>query len=447
MLLRILRETLFRRKKRVALAVLAVLIGSSLATALLSVSSEVLERFTREMRAYGANILLTPESDSLQLEIGGVSYTPAGSQQFIDEDDLIKLKTIFWRNNITGFAPFLNVIATTANGEPLALTGTWFEKELTLPEGASLTDGVSTKSKTVEAVTFKAGVKPISPWWKVKGDWVADDDFDSAIVGAAIVERMGLSVGDSFVVSRDDQTKPLRVSATVSTGGYEDNQVFVSLPVAQRLLGIEKGASRVLISALTLPKEKLAPDIRDKRPEEMTPAEYEKWYCSPIIDAVITQIEEVIPGADAKPIRQISEAEGSFATKVQLLIFTVTAVALLASALGVMTTMTAAVLERQGEIGLMKAVGAENVQIATIFLAEAAVVGLIGGALGFVGGYGLAGYIGAKVFNVAITPGPFVLPVSLLLAVAVALLGSAIPVRRAVQIEPVDLLRRAGGIA
>lgn len=446
MLFRILRETLFRRKKRVALAIAAVLIGSSLATALLSVSSDILDRFTKEMRSYGANILLTPELASLQLEIAGISYAPAGSQELINEDHLIKLKAIFWRNNITGFAPFLNAIVTTENGEPLALTGTWFEKEMTLPKGTSLSDGASSASNTSEPISFKAGVKPISPWWKVKGKWVSDDDLDSAIVGSSIADKMNLAIGDTFVVKYREQSKTLRVSGIVSTGGYEDSQVFVTLPTAQGLTGIDKGASRVLVSALTMPKEKLAPDIRDKRPEEMTPAEYEKWYCSPVIEAVITQIKEVIPGIEAKPIRQISDAEGAFATKIQLLLFIVTAVALLTSALGVMTTMTAAVLERQTEIGLMKAIGAENTQVAMIFLAEATVIGIVGGALGFLGGYALAGYIGVQVFNVAIVPSPFVLPVSLLLAIGVALLGSAIPVRRAIQIEPIHLLRGAGGI-
>ena len=447
MLFRILRETLFRRKQRVILSVLAVLIGSSLATALLSVSSDILDRFTKEMRAYGANILLTPESDSLQLEVGGISYTPAASQQYIDEENLIKLKTIFWRNNITGFAPFLNVIANTQNGDQIALTGTWFDKELTLPKGSELSSGVSDKSNTSDALTFKAGVKPISPWWKVKGNWVDDKDLDSALVGSAVAESMKLNVGDTFTVAYKDRTKELRVAGILKTGGYEDNQVFVSLPTAQRLLGIDKGVSRVLVSALTMPKEKLAPDIRDKRPEDMTPAEYEKWYCSPIIDAVITQIKEVMPGTEAKPIRQISDAEGAFAVKIQLLVFIVTAVALLTSALGVMTTMTAAVLERQGEIGLMKAIGAQNLQVAMIFLAEATIIGIIGGIFGFAGGYALATYIGIKVFNVAIVPGPLILPVSLLLAIGVALLGSAIPVRRAIQVEPVNLLRRSGGVA
>lgn len=445
MLLRILRETVLRRKKKVGLAVLAVLIGSSLATALLSISNEILDKISREMRVYGANILVTPTSESLRIEIGGTSISPKGSQTFINEDDLIKLKTIFWRNNILGFAPYLNVVVNV-NNTPVVLTGTWFEKEITLKKGTPLATGSAATSAATEPIIFKAGVKPISPWWKVSGRWVDDAEPNSAILGNAIAEKLKLKVGDTFIVERREASETLYVAGILNTGGYEDNQIFTPLSTAQRLLGIEKGANRVLVSALTMPKEKLAPDIRNKRPEEMTPAEYEKWYCSPTIDAIVTQIKEVIPNVEARPIRQISEAEGAFAIKVQLLVLMITVVALFASALGVATAMSASVSERQSEIGLMKAIGADSAQIAMIFLAEAAIIGASGGILGFASGYLLTSYMGVKVFNVAVVPGPFVFPTSLALAVAVALIGSALPVRRAMRIEPVILLRRTGGV-
>ncbi|MCL5959787.1 MAG: ABC transporter permease [Chloroflexi bacterium] len=211
--------------------------------------------------------------------------------------------------------------------------------------------------------------------------------------------------------------------------------------MAQELVGVPVGADQVLVSALTLPKEKLAPEIRNKKPEEMTPKEYETWYCSPVVEAIVTQIKEAIPDVEAKPIRQISEAEGSFVTKVELMILLVTVVALAASALGVMTTVTTTVLERRSEIGLMKAIGADNRQVATIFLAEAATVGLIGGGLGFLAGYQLARFIGSSVFNSSVSMNLLVMPVTLALAIGVAMIGSALPMRNAMRIQPVILLK------
>lgn len=218
-------------------------------------------------------------------------------------------------------------------------------------------------------------------------------------------------------------------------------QIFVPLPTAQALLGLSRGADKVLVSALTLPDDKLRSDLQGLDPAKMTPEQYATWYCSPIMGAVVTQIKEVLPATSVKPIRQIAEAEGVFVSKVGFLATLLTVTALAASALAVMTTMTAVVLERRAEIGLMKAIGADGGQIALIFLSEAGLIGLAGGLLGYLAGLELAGFIGRQVFAAAVALPPVVLPVTLALALGVALLGSAQPVRQAVRLEPVMLLR------
>jgi len=297
------------------------------------------------------------------------------------------------------------------------------------------------QSATLEEATFLVGIKGIAPWWRVRGNWLADGDEGGAMLGSTLAQRLRLNPGDSLAVRRGNATLELVVRGIVTTGGLEEGQVFVALPVAQRFLGLGRGVDRVLVSALVEPRDKLPADIRGKRPEEMTPKEYEKWYCSPIIDSVVAQIREALTGADAKPIRQVSEAEGAFASKIQLMVLLVTAVALSASALGVMTTMMAAVMERRPEIGLMKALGADNGQVAIIFLAEAALLGLGGGAMGFLMGSGLAHFISAGVFRSQVAPSSAILALVLMLGLGVALAGSALPVRRALGVEPVELLR------
>lgn len=440
MLLRILGETLGRRKRRVAVAVLAVVVGSSLAAALLTLSSDVADKVGRELKAYGANLLVTPRSEGLGLEMGETAL--AGGQTYLDETELVKLKTLFWRNNVVGFAPYLSVmVAAGQAGERVVLTGTWFDKELSLPAGTRVRSTFSGGGALAEADRFRAGVKGISPWWKVQGAWVAEGDLEGALVGSSLAERLRLSVGDRLEVRYGESVRRLRVEGILATGGLEENQVFVNLPVAQGLLGLEKGASRVLVSALVTPKEKMPESLRSKKPEEMTPQEYETWYCTPLLESIALQIEEAIPNAQARAIRQISEAEGSFVARIELLIALVTGVALVASALAVMTTMTTTVLERRGEIGLMKAIGADNGQVATLFLVEAAILGLVGGGLGYLAGVQLASFIGAGVFGSSVAANLMVLPVTLLLALGVALAGSALPVRNAVRIQPAVLLK------
>lgn len=438
MLIRILGEALRRRKRRAALAVLAVSIGASLAASLFALSGDIAEKVGRELRAYGANILVAPRAGDLDVQIEGVEL--ATGREAIDETDLYKLKTIFWRNNIVGFAPYLSLMAA-AGEEQVVLTGTWFEKEVALPQGTRVRSSFSGQSQVTADEPFRTGVKAIAPWWRVEGRWVEDGDPRGALVGAALADRLGLRPGHLLAIAHGGQRLELRVEGILSTGGLEENQVFVNLPVAQGLLGLQQGVSRVQVSALVTPKEKMPASIRGKRPEEMTPREYETWYCTPLLDSVALQIEEVLPGAEARAIRQISEAEGAFATRMETLLALVTAVALGASALGVMTTMTATVLERRTEIGLMKALGADDLQVATIFLAEASSIGLLGGALGYLAGTQLAGVIGQLVFGSAVPASLATLPLTLLLAVAVALLGAALPVRGAVRIRPVMLLR------
>ena len=451
MLLRLLKDTLQRRTRRLLATVLAVMTGASLATALLGISLDITGQMGRELRAYGANILASPASGELRLEIGGVPLrVPAsrgnglqatsGERPLLNENDLVKLKTIFWRNNIVGFAPYLTALVEV-DGHPLALTGTWFAKPLTLSKGAAVRTSFATTQNAEAEAIFRTGIKTTAPWWRVQGEWVQDDDPGSAMVGAELAQRKGWQIGDDFAAQVEGRRASFHIVGLVGTGGFEDEQIFVALPATQALLGLSQGVDRVQVSALVEPDSKLRADLRGLDPAEMTPEQYATWYCSPIMGAVVTQIQEVLPGADVRPIRQISQAEMDFLGKIGLLMALLTLMALSGSALAVMTAMTASVMERRQEIGLMKAIGADDGQIASIFLSEAALIGLVGGAAGYLLGLGLAQGLARWVFSAGGQVPVVVLPFTLLLALGVALIGSALPVRRAVCFDPVLLLR------
>ena len=422
------------------IAVLAVTTGASLAAALLGISLDITGQMGRELRAYGANILASPANGDLRLEIGGVPVRVPGERTLLDENELVKLKTIFWRHNIVGFAPYLTNLVQV-NGQTVALTGTWFDRLLTLPKGAALRTGFANTQNASVDTTFQTGVRTIAPWWQVQGDWVQDDDLTSAMAGARLAQRMSWQLGDEIVAMTMGRTARFRIVGLVNTGGYEEDQVFVALPAAQGLLGLAKGADRVQISALVEPDSKLRPDLRGLDPSEMTPDQYATWYCSPIMGAILTQIREAMPGAEVARIRQISQAEVDFLDRIGLLMSLLTIIALGGSALAVMTAMTASVMERRAEIGLMKALGADERQVGMIFLSEAALIGLAGGAAGYALGLGLAKGLARTVFSAGANVPAVVLPITLLLAMAVALLGSALPVRQAMRLDPVRLLR------
>ncbi len=441
MLIRLLGETLRRRPRRAGAALLAVALAAALSTSLLGVSLDITERMARELRSYGANILVSPEASELQLEVGGITISPPSAAAGIDESELVGLKTIFWRHNIIGFAPFASaVVQVGAGGERAVLTGTWFDQALTIPKGARVRAEFDQEDVTAEASIFRTGVKSISSWWRVEGEWPDDGDARAALLGARVARRLGLDVGQRFNVRLESRERTLEVVGLLATGGDEEEQIFVPLAAAQDLMGRDSGVDKVLVSALVEPEAKLRSDLRGLDPAEMTPEQYETWYCSPVMSAVVTQIEETLPGVRARPIRQVAESEGVFLSKVGLLMALLTVTALGAAVLAVMTAMTAAVLERRGEIGLMKSIGADGGQVALIFLAEAGFIGLAGGMLGYLAGAALADLIGTEVFGTAVSLPTVVLPVTVVLALVVALAGSALPVHRAMRVDPIILL-------
>jgi putative ABC transport system permease protein len=119
----------------------------------------------------------------------------------------------------------------------------------------------------------------------------------------------------------------------------------------------------------------------------------------------------------------------------------VTLAALLASVLAVSAAMATAIFERRAEVGLMKALGAGNFAISALFLAEAALLAVIGGVAGFAAGTLLADRIGRSIFGSAIVIQPVLFPVILAVALIVSFGGSAVAIRRAAKMDPVFALR------
>lgn len=406
-----------------ALAVLSLLVGTALISALLTVSLDIEDKMGKEMRSFGANILLSPRSESVPVEIAGMPVGEIGEKSFLSDAELARLKTIFWKNNITGFAPYLYGSATL-KGERAVLVGTWFEHELATEKGPFIT-----------------GVRKIAPWWQVEGEW--PDGKGQLLIGRELASRLEVSTGAALKLESGGSSRDFRVAGIVSTGSFEDNQIFVDLPEAQELLGLPGKVEKVQVSALTKPPDELARRARlmEDPKESLSPADYEKWYCSPYIEAITYQIQEAFPDGQAKPVRQVAEAEGAFLGKLKLLFALIAGMAAVTSAMGVTATMSATVMERRGEIGLMKALGAENIHIAGQFLLEAAAIGIIGGAAGYGAGIGLAALIGRLVFDSSAAFSLPVLPLTIVISMAIALLGSALPVRRASRIQPIQALK------
>ena len=418
MFVRLVYESFRRQTRRKLLAGVAITLGVGVATAMIGVATDIGDKINLELRRYGANLVVTPEEDTLDVEIGGVNLKPASDGAFLDEADLPKIKGMFWRNNIVGFSPMLPVTVNAAEDGHLTLLGTYFSKHLSFGK----TD-------------FATGVRLTHPWWKVQGAW-PDDASEDVLLGERLASRLNRQPGDQI----DIAGRLHRVAGILSTGGAEDDQIVAPLALAQHILGRPRAVRRIYVSALTKPEDAFA--RRD--PKTMSGEMYDRWYCSPYAQSIAYQLQEAIPNSHAEQIRQVAQNEGVVLSRVKGLMLLITLAALFASALAVSAAMATAMFERRSEVGLMKALGAGKTSVAGLFFTEALLLGLVGGLVGFAGGALLARLIGRSIFDSQITIQPVLLPLILAIAIIVTFAGSALAIRRAVELDPVYALRGEG---
>ncbi len=442
MFLRLVADSFGRRPRHKLLTGAALALGMAVATAALSVSLHVGDRLSREFRSLGANLIVTPETDSLPIEIGGVDYRPANAGAYLPESDLPKIKTVFWHNNILAFAPTLSLSVDgnlsgidRAVGPPLAkfpIIGTWANHQVPLSDGS----------------TFQTGIEKTNPWWQIsKGRWFNEDALE-CVVGKNLGRKLGsyidgkpipgLPLDEYFVVTAPDGKQiALKAVGFLNSGGPEDNAIIVPLRVAQQLAGKVQQYQKLYVSALTKPED----DFARRDPKTMNPDELERWSCAAYVSSIAYSIKQVLPGSDVRVVRRVADGEGRILTRVQMLLWLVTLAALLAAALAVGASSAASVIERRTEIGLMKALGAGSATIGFLLAAEQLLLAGAGGAAGYVIGIMLARIVGQKIFGVSPQPSLLVLAVIIGLAAAVTLAGSAIPLRRAARYEPAPILR------
>jgi len=436
MFLRLVADSFGRRPRHKLLTGAALALGMGVATAALSVALDVGDRLAKEFRSLGANLVITPKADSLPLEIGGVDYRPVNVGAYLPEADLPKLKTIFWHNNIMGFAPIVEVrgealprVLNDGGARPgnwvadVPIIGTWADHAVPLPEGGE----------------FRTGVAKTNPWWRIDGRWFSEGAKE-CVVGVAFAKRNHIHIADSVSLAIGDLTvipAPLTVTGILTSGGPEDASIVVPLSYAQSLARKPGEYRKLYVSALTKPEDAFA----RKDAKTMTPAEFDRWYCTPYISSIALQIQEELPGTDVRVIRRVAEGEGQILTHVEMLLWLVTLAAMLAAALAVGASSAASVMERQAEIGLMKALGAGSGTVGLLLAAEQLLLAFVGGGIGYALGVILARLLGERIFGAAPEPTLLVFLVVIGLAAVVTLLGSAIPLRRASRIEPAPILR------
>jgi putative ABC transport system permease protein len=375
---RLVFQLLRGSRGRLAVAILAIVSGAAVISALLNLDLGVQNKLTREFRTLGANVLISPAS--------GVpaQISSAEVPTLMPEKDVVGALQQLPSAQLAAAVPYLYIVARAQN-IPVVVAGTWLDQ-----------------SQKLDAT------------WKLEGNWIASrGDNSHCLVGRNVARRLHLAVGNPLELHYLDRSAQCSVAGIVDAGGTEDNQIFASLRAVQALANL---------------------------PGQIGVAQVSVTGTAQVVADYATRLATSLPQYQVRPIRQVAEAEGALLGRIRLLIVSMVLLILILTALCVLGTMAALAMERRKDVGLMKSLGGSISRIVGIFLAEVGVLGAAGGLVGTILGAGMSYWMGLRVFGTAIAPRWEVFPATIALMIVVTLTG-ALPLRMLGNVKPAEILR------
>jgi putative ABC transport system permease protein len=379
-LLHLVVRGLAYRRGRTLLLLLVLTMASSLVTALGIVSGAMGTRVAEELKKYGANLVIIPQAARVDIGSGGLNFGTIAEPAYLDQREVLQTLD---QGGAAGVSRSLHLrCSVLRGGTPLAAEGVHFEE-----------------------------IRRSSPWWQLKGSWPGTGE---AMIGRDLAAAQNLKPGDMLALNGPGGELRLRITGIVSTGGEEEQLVFLDLSLLQQLQGLTGQISQVRL-LVTAGGERLA--------------------------TIAARIQERMRGVRVMEIRQVARTSEGLLHKVQLLMLLTTVVVVVASAGSIAGTMSTTVLERGKEIGLMKAMGGTRREVLLIFSGEALVLGLSGGVGGFIAGNGVAALVLKTVFAAGTGLSGLFLPVAVAASLFLALLGSLGPLLSVFRLDPSQSLR------
>ena len=393
MFLKMIVASLLRRRSRMIIALLSIVVGATILSGLGMIYYDVPRQMSSQFRSYGANVIMTPLGDSS-----------------IQDEDLKDALQFFPSAELEGYTPY-RYENTSVHNMPVTLAGIDF-----------------------------AAVQKTSPYWHISGEWPSGDG--EALVGAKVAESLGIKAGDDisainsfeitdpvdiskipdYEITVDPETGDkhcdhelsMKVAGILETGGSEEEYIYVSLSDVAYLALTDRGYDIVEVSVAA---------TQDR------------------LKGYIESINSNIDRLSTKLVKRVTASESTVLTKLQSLVFIVTAVVLILTMICVATTMTAVIAERRREIGLRKALGAYNSSIVGQFLCEGLILGGIGGVLGSILGYLFAQAVSRNVFSSSIMFRPLLIPITIAASVLVTGIACMFPIKSAVEVDPALVLK------
>ena len=372
-------SSLVRRRSRMLVALLAIAVGATILSGLVTIYYDVPRQMGAQFRNYGANMIFLASSNDADFTVDTVNE----ALSYIDGDELV------------GVAPY-RYETVLIHEQPIVAAG-----------------------------TDMAGAQATSPYWYINGAWPSQSG--ELLLGKEEAELLDLKVGDKITViysTEDDAVAEngvteaaemdMTVTGILETGGSEEGYVYMALEDLETLTG-GAGNLDVVELSISATSDKLNGYVED----------------------IPTRVPDVAP----RLVKRVTESESTVLTKLQALVFLVTAVVLVLTMICVATTMTAVVTERRREIGLRKALGASDGGIIGEFMGEGLLLGGIGGLIGAGLGFAFAQFVSVNVFSSSISFQLWLLPVTVIVSVLVTGLACLMPVRSATEIDPALVLK------
>ncbi len=399
----------FRRRSRAMMAVIASLVGAATLFCLASVCVAVPQQMNEEMRAYGANLIVTPASATGKSQ-GIDTATVRNVTALIGAGHSVKSAAYRYESVRINSAPYtiagVDVKAVRALNRHWNVTGDWPGSDNVMV-GRDVADASSSASSSASA----------------KSD--SDESTETAESSAQGTQSTQTTQGEQTTQATengrvssdimDNNGTEFRISGIVDTGGNEDSIIYATTADVAKLAGSKRGADVVEYSVNAMGDE---------------------------LNAIVNRINKNTNTAvKAQTVTRITSSDTRIIAMLQTLFWIVSLVVLVLTLVGVGTTISSIVSQRRNEIGLRKALGADSRAIGVEFYVESGIYGLIGGLLGTAIGYVLARVLCATVFGRAIGFDWLLGAGSLLLSVAIAVIASIPPVRRATRIDPAIVLR------
>ena len=422
----------FRRRSRAVMAVIASLVGAATMFCLASVCIAVPQQMNEEMRAYGANLIVTP-ADATSKSEGISTATITNVTALVTAEHSAKSAAYRYESVRINSAPYtlagVNPKAVQTLNRHWNVTGDW-PSEGNVMVGRDVADALGVHIGSRITIGYRASDNSAASSASGSSDSGESDNqsdengsqmSDSGESDNQTVGKLGQTesqVKENGRVSSDimnNEGTEFRVAGIVDTGGNEDSIVYATTADVAKLAGSKRGADVVEYSVNAMGDD---------------------------LNAIVKTLNaNPNTGVKAQTVTKITSSDTRIITMLQTLFWIVSLVVLVLTLVGVGTTISSIVSQRRNEIGLRKALGASSQAIGTEFYVESAIYGLIGGLFGTAIGYALARVLCVTVFERAIGFNWLLGLASLALSMLIAVVASIPPVRRATRIDPAIVLR------